>query len=128
MTVELKLLVWSVALAFAQMLVAVAGAFLQLGLPKLAGNRDAMPDLAGWAGRARRGHLNMLENLALFVPLVLVAQLAGRTNAATALGAEIFFAARLAHAVVYLFGVPYLRTLVWTVSVVGLVLIFSQLL
>jgi uncharacterized MAPEG superfamily protein len=61
MKLELALLVWSVALAFVQMLVAASAATLQVGLPKLAGNRDNMPPLTGWAGRAERAHLNMLE-------------------------------------------------------------------
>ncbi len=128
MTIELKLLVWTVALAFAQMLLAVVGATQQLGIDELAGNREYTPKLTGWADRARKGQLNILENLALFAPLVLVAQIAGRTNATTALGAEIFFAARVIYVFVFAAGVPYLRTLVWAVSVVGLIMIFSQLL
>jgi uncharacterized MAPEG superfamily protein len=92
MTIELKLLIWSVALAFAQMLVAVAGATLEVGLPLLLGNRENLPKLTGWAGRAGRAHYDMLENLTLFASLVIVAQLAGRTNSTTAYGAEIFFA------------------------------------
>jgi len=128
MTIELKLLVWTVALAFAQMLFAVVGAMLEVGIDELASNREYMPKLTGWAERARKGHLNILENLALFAPLVLVAQIAGRTNETTALGAEIFFFARLLYVFVFAAGVPYLRTLVWTVSVIGLILIFSQLL
>jgi uncharacterized MAPEG superfamily protein len=128
MTIELKLLVWTVALSFAQMLLAVAGATQEVGLEELASNREYMPRLTGWAERARKAHLNILENLALFAPLVLVAQIAGRTNETTALGAEIFFGARLVYAFVFAAGIPYLRTLVWTVSVIGLILIFSQLL
>lgn len=127
MTIELKLLVWSVALAFAQMLLSVVGAAQQVGIEELVSNREFTPKLMGWAERARKGHLNMLENLALFAPLVLIAQIAGRTNATTALGAEIFFFARLLYVFVFAYGVPYLRTLIWTVSVIGLVLIFSQL-
>lgn len=127
MSIELKLVVWSVVLAFAQMLLAVAGAALQVGLFKLLGNREDMPKLPGWTGRAQRAHANMIENLMLFVPLVLVVQLAGRNNATTALGAEIFFFARLAYAFIYVFGIRYLRTLTWTISVIGLVMIFSQL-
>jgi len=68
---ELTLLVWSVALAFAQMLIAASAATLQVGLPMLAGNRDSMPPLTGWAGRAERAHLNMLESLVLFAALIL---------------------------------------------------------
>jgi uncharacterized MAPEG superfamily protein len=53
---------------------------------------------------------------------------AGKTKAMTALGAQLFFWARLAYAIVYLAGVPWARTGVWLVSVIGLILIFAQLL
>ena len=125
---ELALLVWAVLLTFVQMLVAVMGATLQVGLPTLAGNREGLAPCTGWAGRAARAHHNMLENLVLFAALVLVAVVAGRTNGTTLLGAQIFFWARLVYALVYLAGIPWLRTAVWCVSVVGLALIFSQLL
>ena len=125
---ELALLVWAVLLTFVQMLVAVMGATLQVGLPALAGNREGLAQCTGWPGRASRAHHNMLENLVLFAALVLVAVAAGRTNGTTLAGAQIFFWARLAYALVYLAGIPWLRTAVWTVSVVGLALIFSQLL
>lgn len=124
---ELALLVWTVLLAFVQMLVAVMGATLQVGLPALAGNREGLAPCTGWAGRAARAHHNMLENLVLFAALVLVAVSGGRTNGTTLLGAQLFFWARLVYAVVYLAGIPWLRTAVWLVSVVGLALIFSQL-
>jgi uncharacterized MAPEG superfamily protein len=125
---ELMWLAWAVALAFAQMLVAVSGATLQVGLPTLAGNREGLPPCTGWAGRAQRAHHNMLENLVLFAALVLIAVAAGKTNATTLLGAQLFFWARLVYAFVYLAGIPWLRTLVWLVSVIGLALIFLQLL
>ena len=125
---ELMWLLWAVALTFAQMLIAVGGATLQVGLPKLAGNREGLAPCTGWAGRAQRAHHNMLENLALFTALVLIAVLAGKTSSTTLLGAQIFVWARVAYAVVYLAGIPWLRTLVWLVSVIGLLLIFSQLL
>lgn len=127
LSIELHLLVWSVALCVAQMVAAVAGATLQVGLSQLAGNREPLPELTGWAGRATRAHRNMLESLVLFAALVLVAQAAGVSNPMTVLGAQLFFWARLAHAVVYLVGIPWLRTGVWAVSIAGLVLIFLQL-
>jgi uncharacterized MAPEG superfamily protein len=58
---------------------------------------------------------------------VLVAQITGKTNAMTLLGCQIFFWARLAYAIVYVAGVPWLRTAIWVVSVVGLLLILLQL-
>jgi uncharacterized MAPEG superfamily protein len=125
---ELALLVWAVLLTFVQMLVAVTGAIVQVGLPALASNREGLAQCSGWAGRAARAHHNMLENLVLFAALALVAVATGRTNSTTLLGAQLFFWARLAYAVVYLAGIPWLRTALWTVSVVGLALIFSQLL
>ena len=124
---KLMLLLWAVVLTVVQMLIAVSGATLQVGLPVLAGNREGLPPLTGWAGRAQRAHLNMLEYLVLFAALVLIAVIAGKTNQTTLLGAQLFFWARLAHAGVYLAGIRYLRTAVWLVSMAGLVLIFLQL-
>ena len=111
----------------ALVLVAVSGATLQVGLPALAGNREGMPEITGWGGRAARAHRNMLESLVLFAVLVLVAVAAGKTNDMTLLGAQIFFWARLAYALVYIAGIAWLRTGVWAVSVVGLAMIFLQL-
>jgi uncharacterized MAPEG superfamily protein len=120
-------LVWAVALTVVQVLIAVAGAFMQVGLMKLVGNREDMPKMTGWAGRAERAHLNMLQNLVLFMALVLVAVAMGKANEAVLLGAQLFFWGRVAYAVIYLAGLPWLRTLSWFVSVIGLVLIFLQL-
>ena len=124
---ELMLLVWATLLTVVQAVVAVQGAMMQVGLPALAGNREGMPEIKGWGGRAARAHRNMIENLVLFAALVLVAVAVGRTNATTLLGAQIFLYARLAYAAIYLAGIPWLRTGAWAVSVVGLVMIFLQL-
>ncbi|QEX14815.1 membrane protein [Hypericibacter terrae] len=127
MTTELTLLVCAIALAFIQMLVAVAGHTLQVGVPALAGNREGIAAPTGWAGRARRAHLNMIENLLLFAGLVLVAHAAGISTSMTVLGAQLFLWARLAYAIIYVVGIPWLRTAAWAVSVVGLILIFLQI-
>src|SRR5258706_13330703 len=74
---ELNLLVWAVAVTVVQVLVALTGAFNQVGLMKLVGNREGMPEITGWGGRAERAHLNMGQNLVLFAALVLVAVAAG---------------------------------------------------
>ncbi len=124
---ELTLLVWAVALAFIQVVVVAQGATMQVGLPVLAGNRDNMPAMQGWVGRAQRAHHNLIENLVLFAVLVLVAVVADKSNAMTLLGAQIFFWARVVYAVVYYVGIPWLRTGLWGVSVVGMGMIFLQL-
>jgi uncharacterized MAPEG superfamily protein len=87
-----------------------------------------MAECSGWVGRAQRAHRNMLENLPLFAAAVLATAAAGKGNDTTALGAQIFFYARLVYVPVYLVGIHWMRTLVWTVSMVGLVMILSQLL
>src|SRR5262245_39270348 len=127
MTPELMYLVWSAALTVVLVLIAVSGATLEVGLPKLAGNREGVPEMTGWAGRAARAHRNMLESLILFAVLVLVAHIAGVRNGMTLLGAQLFFWSRVACAIVYIAGIPWLRTGAWAVSIVGLLLIFLQL-
>jgi uncharacterized MAPEG superfamily protein len=128
MTPELVYLVWSAALTLVLAVIAVGGATLEVGLPKLAGNRENMPEMPGWAGRAARAHRNMLESLVLFAILVFAARIANVSNAMTLLGAQLFFWGRVAHALIYIAGIPWLRTAAWLVSVVGLLLIFGQLL
>ena len=127
MSPDLKYLLFSTLLCFVQVLIAATGANQAVGLPTLAGNREGLPEITGWAGRARRAHLNMIENLVLFAALVLIAAAAGKANAMTAMGALVFFWARLIYAVIYLLGIPWLRTLAWFVSVIGLVMIAWQL-
>ena len=123
MSPDLHYLLLSTSLCFVQVLIAATGTNTQVSLPKLAGNREHMPEIVGWPGRARRAHLNMLENMVVFATLVLIAAVAGKANATTAMGAMIFFWARLAYAVIYLIGIPWLRTLAWAVSVIGMVMI-----
>ena len=127
MSMDLKYLLFSVLLTFVQVLIAAASANQAVGLNTLAGNREGMSELTGFAGRARRAHLNMIENMVLFTALVLVAAVAGKANAMTAMGALIFFWARLIYAAIYLIGIPWLRTLAWAVSVIGMVMIALQL-
>ena len=123
MSPDLTYLLYSVILCFAQMIVSATGANQLVGLPTLAGNREGLPEYTGWAGRAKRAHLNMIENLVLFAALVLIAAVANKANATTAMGAMIFFWARLAYAIIYVIGIPWLRTLAWAVSVIGLAII-----
>jgi len=127
MTPELFYLLWSVALTVVLVLVATLGATQQVGLPTLAGNRENLPEVTGWAGRAERAHRNTLESLVLFAIGVLAAWALNISNGMTVLGAQLFFWGRVAHAALYIAGIPWLRTAAWLLSVVGLVLIFLQL-
>ena len=125
---ELMLLAWAVVLTLVQMLVAATGSAAKVGVIPLFGNREGLVVDTGWPGRAHRAHRNMLENLVLFAALVLICAIANRTNATTLLGAQLFLWGRVAYAVIYVAGIPFLRTAAWLVSIIGLVVIFLQLL
>jgi uncharacterized MAPEG superfamily protein len=79
-----------------------------------------------WGKRADRAYLNAVETFAPFAALVLIAALTGKNNTATATCASCFFWLRLVHAVVYLAGIPYVRTLVFTLGYFAVAGIFWQ--
>ena len=79
-----------------------------------------------WGKRADRTYINAVETFAPFAALVIVAHLAGKADATTAFWAASFFWLRLAHAIVYLLGMPYVRTLIFTLGYVAIVGIFWE--
>ncbi len=129
MTIELTYLFWSALLAIVQLLIASAGTLGRVGLDAAVGNREDMPaTFPGWVGRARRAHTNLIENLVVFAILVIAAHLAERNNDMTALGAMIFFWARVGFAAAYILGIIWVRSLLWFIAFVGMILIALQLL
>ncbi len=64
-----------------------------------------------WARRMMAAHTNAVENLVVFAPLVLVTRALGIATALTAFACALYFWSRLAHVVVFTFGIPVLRTL-----------------
>ncbi len=128
MAMELKMLVLASLLTVVLALVGAAALILQRGLRYGFGNRDQTEPLSPWGERALRAHRNMLENLPSFAALVLVAQVAGISNEATALGAVLFFWGRVAHAIIYIAGLPYLRTVAFAVALIGMLRIARELL
>ncbi len=128
MTTDLKMLVASAMLTMA--VVAPYGLYMWSRWPLgvVLGNRDSdLPELPAWAQRARRAQQNLLENFPHFAAFVVAANLAGLDNGLTALGASIFFWARLVHAVSYVTGVWRLRAPAYFAGLGGEFLILSQL-
>jgi uncharacterized MAPEG superfamily protein len=80
-----------------------------------------------WGKRADRTYLNAVEVFAPFAAVVIIAHVSGKANAMTAFWAACFFWLRLTHAVVYLLGVPYIRTLVFTLGYFAVAGIFWEL-
>jgi uncharacterized MAPEG superfamily protein len=129
MSIELKMLGWSVFLGLLHIAVAASLATQQRGLKWNAGNRDGeLKSLTGVAARADRASRNFLETFPFFAIAVLALVLQGRNTAHTAMGTELYFWARLAYLPVYMLGIPYLRTLVWAVSIFGLLIVGAALL
>jgi len=127
MSIELTMLALSVALLFVLVLIqASAGAQAQ-GLWVMAGNRDSLREPSIWQARTKRCVDNHREGLIMFAPLVLIAADMGISNTLTVWGAQLFFYSRVAHAVVYLAGLPYIRPLFWTIGLVGTIMVFLAL-
>lgn len=127
MQIELLFLALSAALCLVLTVPYTAGLVLKLGVPTIVGNREDFPALEGWTGRARRAHANMVENLVPFAALIIVAAVTGKFGQGTAIGAQLFFWGRVAHASAYIAGIPWLRTGAFLVSYVGMILIFIAL-
>lgn len=80
-----------------------------------------------WGTRTHRAYLNAVETFAPFAALVIVAHVAGKADAMTAFWAACFFWVRLAHAVVYWFAIPYVRTVLFTLGFVAVAGIFWEI-
>jgi uncharacterized MAPEG superfamily protein len=80
-----------------------------------------------WGQRADRVYMNAVETFAPFAALVILIQLTGKADAMTAFWAACFFWLRVAHAVVYLAAIPYIRTIVFVLGYVAVIGLFVEL-
>ena len=129
MSVELQLLGWSVALLFAHIAAQSALVAPIRGAAYNAGPRDdGQPPLGRYPGRAQRALENFKETYPAFVALTLALAVAGKTGGNGALGAWLWFGARVVYLPLYVLGVPWLRTLAWAASLLGLILMLMRLL
>ncbi len=129
MSTDMVMLVRTALLCLGIPFIYGAGRFLQPGgFSWAAGNREAPLEVPAWSQRAVQAHANLVENLAPFAILVLVAHVTGKADATTGLGATIFFWGRVVHLGAYVAGIRYLRTLAWFGAWAGGLLIAGQLL
>ena len=119
MKTELTYLAYTAMLTAALWIPYVACQVMTNGLLKPQNYLDPTPrPVPLWGKRADRVFLNAVESFAPFAALVIIAHLAGKLNEMTAFWAAAFFWLRVAHAVVYWLGLPYIRTLVYTLGFV----------
>ena len=124
MTTELTYLAWTLVLALIYIGLPSQLRTIETGTAYNASARDEEgPPVGVITGRLQRAQKNLFETLPLFVGAVLIAHLGGRDGALTGWGFALYFWARLVYLPLYAFGIPYLRSLVWLVSLAGLVMI-----
>ena len=125
---ELTMLALGVVLGLFQLLIASRTGNRQRGLKWNVGPRDEPPPpVSAVAGRLERASRNFMETFPFFAVIVILLALAGRHNWATVWGTEIWLAARIVYLPLYGLGVPAVRTLVWLIALLAIVLLLVAL-
>ena len=123
MCLELSVLLW-VAHVLSQAFTARA----EFGEAYLFTPRDAQPAAKGLAcGRATRALSNYVENYGPFIAMDLALIATQRAGGIGALGATIWIFARIVYLPIYMTGVIYVRTAVWAISIIGLLMMLARL-
>ncbi|MGB3167446.1 MAG: MAPEG family protein [Alteraurantiacibacter sp.] len=129
MTPELTVLALAGVLLVVHVMVAVHFKTKQYGKDWNMGPRDAdMPSLNDIAGRLERARDNYLETLPLAIIALFGVTLADRANELTAIAGWVWLAARVAYLPIYWAGVAKVRTLVFGVSLLALLVVLGVLL
>ena len=128
MTTELTYLALTLILALVQIFLPAGARTVEFGSKWNAGPRDETPAAKKpLTGRLERAQANLYETLPLFIGAVLIAHVIGAAGPLTLWGTALYFWARVVYVPLYAFGVPYVRSLVWVVSLAGLVMVLASL-
>lgn len=128
MTTELTYLALTLVLALVQVFLPAGARTAEFGSKWNAGPRDETPvSTRPLTGRLERAQANLFETLPLFIGAVLIAHAADRNGVLTMWGAALYFWARVVYIPLYALGVPYIRSLVWVVSLAGLLMVLAAL-
>jgi len=129
MKIEVQYLIYVCILTAVMWLPYVLERVLVQGLADAVGypDQDARPTSA-WARRLKKAHYNAVENLVVFAPLVLAAQVLGASSETIGTAAVWYFWARIVHAVSYLLAIPWVRTLSFTAGWIATLVIAWNLL
>ena len=124
MTTELAVLAWGCILALVHIFAAVRVKTRQYGTTWNVGARDeALPPPEPLVGRLARAQANYFETFPVIAAAILIVTAANLTNRWTAIGAMVWLAARVVYLPLYALGIPVVRTVVFMLSVVGIVLV-----
>lgn len=127
MSVELTLLIWSTVVALVYVTTQSFLLKAQTGNYYTVTARDDYIAPTGMAARAERALRNFVETYPVFVALVLAVEFLSASNWFSIIGAHLYFWARVLFLPAYLVGTPYVRTFIWKLSALGLVLMMQPL-
>ena len=113
---ELMILTWATVFTGVLWMPYIIDRLLVRGIIDAVGYPTDPKPQSAWAQRLMRAHLNAVENLVIFASLVLTAQIAGISSPNIVAACQVYFWARVVHALAYTLAVPWLRTLAFTVS------------
>ena len=127
-SIEMQILFCAIALGIVQLVLAILASVSGRGMAWAAGARDeGWPALGKWGGRLERAYKNFIETFPFFAAAVLLGAALGKHTAISALGAQIYIWARVVYVPAYVINVPFLRTLDWTVSIVGILMVMAAI-
>ena len=129
MTTELTLLAWTIVLALVQIMLTANLRTAETGIQYNASARDGeAPPPRPVTARLQRAQANLFETLPLFIGAVLIAHVSGSEGDLTLWGCWMYLVARIVYIPLYAAGIPYVRSLVWLVSLAGLVMVLAAVL
>jgi len=129
MSTELTILAWTLVLALVQIFLPAGFRDKETGSAYNMSPRDTPgPPVGKITARLQRAQANLFETLPIFIAAILIAHVGHREGTLTLWGASLFLAARVVHLPLYAFGVPLYRSLVWLVSVGGLLMVLAAVL
>jgi uncharacterized MAPEG superfamily protein len=120
---ELQLLGFAIVIGVVQLAWAAVAARRQQNLAWARGPRDEPMPIGGAAARLDRAFRNFMETFPFFAAAVIAADLLGKLGPLTLWGSGLYVAARALYVPLYATGVPTVRTLVWLVSLIGLLMV-----
>lgn len=129
MTTELTILAWTLVLALVQILLVSSLRTQETGVKYNAGPRDGgAPPPRPVTARLQRAQANLFETLPLFAAAVLIAHVSGSEGDLTLWGCWLYLVARILYVPLYAAGIPFVRSMVWLVSLAGLVMVLAAVL
>jgi uncharacterized MAPEG superfamily protein len=124
MLLELDCLGWASILGIIHIIIAGNARTKEFGVRwNMSARDDKKPSLSPFTDRLFRAQSNFFETFPLFASAVLIVAVSQNSSVYSHWGALIYLSARAIYFPLYAFGVPVIRTIVWLISMIGLLLV-----